>query len=342
MAARHGRDDPAHVGVGEELGEEGALVRLALVIGAVVQHADARGDQKGQRHDGRQRDPVGQAGKEAVKVVPAALFLAYDRDHDVVNDCVDQHRDQRQQRVADGQALLAHEKAEGNDREDRADPVQEKARAREDQHEALGRREDEQRDQKGQRHGGHAHVDQIHDPARHVVVVRAQPVERIGDDHRHRGRAEDVGVDREHAEGPQAHVVEVLVREGREIHRHADAHADHDDGRAEKGQLALPLGDLHRSVHNKKTPFEASARRADGDALLRPYSTTARRCRARARDALRRFQYPTTTPSTMKPSTSRKLTRNSGALLRIQVKYSTSIIDSEISSTGEVGKITFV
>ena len=83
-------------------------------------------------------------------------------------------------------------------------------------------------------------------------------------------------------------------------------------------------------------------RRAGGGVLLRPYSTTARRCRARARDTLRSPQYPTTTPSTMKPSTSRKLTRNSGALLRIQVKYSTSIIDSEISSTGEVGKITFV
>ena len=82
-----------------------------------------------------------------------------------------------------------------------------------------------------------------------MVVVRAQAVERVGDDHGHRGRAEDVGIDREHAEGPYPHVVEVLVRQGGQIHRDADAHADHDDRGAEKRKQTLPFGYLHYSVH---------------------------------------------------------------------------------------------
>ena len=144
VAARHGRDDLADVGVGEKMAEKGALIGLALVIGAVVQHADAGGDQEGQRHDGRHGDPHGKAGEEAVKVVPAALFLSDHHDHDDVDRRVDQHGDQRQQRIAQAQALLAHEKAERHDRKDRADAVQEEARAGEDQQKALDRREDEQ------------------------------------------------------------------------------------------------------------------------------------------------------------------------------------------------------
>ena len=214
-----------------------------------MQDPDHRGNAEGEGKDQRHGDPGGQTGEKAVKVVPASVFLPDHRHHDVVQGGIDRHRDQGQQGIQDPQALLAHEEAEGDEGQDRADPVQEEARPGEDQQKALHRSQDAQGDEKGEGYRRDPGVYQDYDPTGHMVVVLPKPVQGIGDDHGHGRRGQDIGVHREHAEGAQTHVIEVLVMQGREVHGDADAYAYHHAQRAEQGKEALSAGVLHDFIH---------------------------------------------------------------------------------------------
>lgn len=233
----------------------GRPVQLRVLVpaaqaAAVVPQAEQRRDAQGHGDDGRQRHPQGDAGGEAVEIVPAAVLLADEHHHHKVHRRIEQHRDQGQEHLLRPDQMAADEAAEGHDGQDGADPVQEEPGAGEDEHEALDRGQDAQGHQKGQRHRRDRRVHGDHHPVRQVVVARAQAVHGVGDAQQHGKARQDVGVDREHAEGADAHVVEVLVVDRHQIHDHAHADAHRHDARADEREQALhPVAADRRVLH---------------------------------------------------------------------------------------------
>ena len=87
---------------------------------------------------------MGDPGEKTVKIVPSAVVRAEGFDHEIVDHGVKQHRDRGKQRILQGDDMVCDEETKRNDRKHRAQTVQKKAGARENQHKALDRGQDKQ------------------------------------------------------------------------------------------------------------------------------------------------------------------------------------------------------
>ena len=92
----------------------------SFIKSLIMKNPDDRRYEKGQRQNGYHGDPDRDSCSKAIEVIPAALFLPDDDNHDIVKNCISENRDQRIECFPKSDTLLADKKAESKNREYRA------------------------------------------------------------------------------------------------------------------------------------------------------------------------------------------------------------------------------